>query len=119
MQDMLGHFPFTGWRRLLHLYFAGIKLQCRSAESPTEFDIISLHLYCHLSFPRSNFNGSLFQSVNVIIIPCAAYAKLCNSELQGRPLKKALLYLMLSAGSVWCVVDIAFGVMNIGKQRAL
>jgi len=63
--------------------------------------------------------GSLFQSVNVILIPCAAYLKLCGSELQGRPIKRALLYLMLLAGTCWCVVGTTIGIMNVSKQRAL
>lgn len=57
--------------------------------------------------------GSLFQSVNVIVIPCLAYFKLCSYELNGRPIKRALLYLMLLFGSAWCIVGTVSGILGI------
>merc|ERR1712032_166575 len=57
--------------------------------------------------------GSLFQSMNVIIIPCAAYLKLCT----GSFCKKALVCLMLSVGLIWCLVGTYVGVSDIFSQE--
>jgi hypothetical protein len=57
--------------------------------------------------------GSLFQSVNVIVIPCLAYYRLCPEKLQGRYVKTACLWLMVVIGMIWCVGGTYIGVMDV------
>jgi len=61
--------------------------------------------------------GSLFQSVNVIVIPCLAYYKLCPERLQGRYMKTTFLWLMVVIGMTWCVGGTFTGVMDVARGK--
>jgi len=75
--------------------------------------------YCLLAFLSAFFSsvlaalinivGSLFQSVNVLIIPCLAYLKLCNPQLP----QKVLLILVALVGFMWCVAGTTLGVLEV------
>lgn len=84
--------------------------------------------YCILAFCATFFEsvvgalvtivGSLFQSVNVIIIPCLAYYKLCHDQLKGNILNRLLLWVMVLVGSIWCVGGTMTGIIGVVKGRA-
>jgi len=63
--------------------------------------------------PLVTIVGSLFQSINVIVIPCLAYNRLCPEKLQGRPAKRLLLWLLVLVGLIWCIGGTVTGVMDV------
>merc|ERR1712012_1538284 len=67
---------------------------------------IAVALSCMLADVLSQLEtlmGCFFKSFNVFLIPCLGYARICQKELKGRPLRTLLVYSPAFFGAVWGV----------------